>query len=128
MGRWEASVCVGRVRMTGHITVKTAMISPMWQVTSLRQFSLIRRLGRGGYAMVYAARKEDTASLVAMKVTDLRYKKAKLHHILMERDVAARVAGQPFLCGLTHAFRSGPLLVMTMPLYEGGTLQAPQYG
>jgi serine/threonine protein kinase len=41
----------------------------------------------------------------------------------MERSVAARVSGMPFLTGLTYAFQSGPRVVMVMPLCAGGTLQ-----
>ena len=53
----------------------------------------------------------------------MRMRKAKLHHVQMERRVAARVSGAPFLCSLAYAFQTGPLLVLVLPLFPGGTLQ-----
>ena len=53
----------------------------------------------------------------------MRRRKAKLHHVQMERTIAARVSGAPFLCSLAYAFQTGPLLVLVLPLFPGGTLQ-----
>ena len=143
----------------------------------LGSFSLLRRLGKGGYATVYAARKEDTLALYALKVVDTRRqamppasrdytchttisyhqrhgtwphiwphpppathhppptthalptahettrRKAKIRHVQAEREIAARVSGAPFLCSLIYAFKAGPLLVLALPLFPGGTLQ-----
>ena len=50
--------------------------------TSLASFSLIRRIGRGSFGVVYAARKEDTLALFALKMvhlTRLRRKRDEEH-------------------------------------------------
>jgi serine/threonine protein kinase len=94
---------------------------------SLTDFSLLRRVGRGAYGTVVAARKEDTAACFALKMVHVQRvsRKRALHHLKMERRVASLVASQgcPFLCELRYAFHTGPWLVLALPLYAGGTLQ-----
>ena len=94
---------------------------------SLANFSLIRRVGRGSFGVVYAARKEDTLSLFALKMihlTRLRRERDE-EHVKLERATLERTArlNCPFLVMLCYAFREGPWLVLAMPLYAGGTLQ-----
>ena len=93
----------------------------------LSDFSLLRRLGTGSYGTVFAARKEDTLSLFALKLVhrERASRKRAMEHLLVERSTAARCAahGCPFLCPLRYAFVDGPWLVLAFPLFPGGTLQ-----
>lgn len=94
----------------------------------LHDFSLLRRLGSGSYGTVFAARKEDTLSLFALKLVHRgrASRKRAMQHLLVERSTAARCAehGCPFLCPLRYAFADGPWLVLAFPLFPGGTLHA----
>ena len=92
---------------------------------SFESFSLLRLYGRGAYGAVYAARKEDTGALLALKVMrrDRVQRRRAEGHLRMERATAERAAGSPFLVGLLYAFASGPHLVLALPLLAGGTLQ-----
>ena len=77
--------------------------------------------------MVWAARKEDTYALVALKVVSLsRLKRKRMeHHLITERAIGAEITalGSPFLCGLLYACISGTELCQALPFYSGGTLQ-----
>ena len=97
----------------------------------LSDFSLLRRLGKGASGVCFAARKEDTCALFALKVVPLHRRTLKrkspergVAHLLAERRVGELVdaSGSPFLCALRYAFSAGPLLYLAMPLCPGGTL------
>jgi hypothetical protein len=94
---------------------------------SLADFTLIRRLGKGSYGEVYAARKEDTLALFALKVVhQSRVRTSKsLAHMRVERRVLDLAAERraPFVCELQYAFYAARSLVLVMPLLSGGTLQ-----
>lgn len=94
---------------------------------NLSSFSLIRRIGRGSFGVVYAARKEDTLALYALKMVHLtRLRRLRdEEHMRLERLTLERTAqlGSPFLSTLCYAFIEGPWLVLAMPLLSGGTLQ-----
>ena len=92
---------------------------------NLDSFSLLRLYGRGAYGEVYAAKKDDTHALFALKLvrrTRVVKKKAELH-LRMERRCAERCIDCPFLVGLRYAFASAHHLVLVLPLIAGGTLQ-----
>ena len=94
---------------------------------TLSDFTLIRRYGKGSYGQVFAARKEDTMALVALKLMPFAHAASKRgrHHLRVERQVLEKAAlhGCPFLSRLLYAFRAGPWLVLALPLLSGGTLQ-----
>ena len=94
---------------------------------NLGDFTLLRRFGKGSYGQVFAARKEDTMALFALKMMPLTHAADKRgrHHLRVERQVLEKAAltGSPFLCSLRYAFRAGPWLVFALPLLSGGTLQ-----
>ena len=94
---------------------------------SLSNFSLLRRFGKGSYGQVFAARKEDSLALFALKLMPFAHAASKRgrHHLRVERQVLARAAahGSNFLSSLHYAFRAGPWLVLALPLLSGGTLQ-----
>ena len=78
-------------------------------------------------AQVFAARKEDSLSLFALKMVHVhRLRRARdEEHLLRERRTLERAAAlrHPFLSMLRYAFRQGPWLVLCLPLLTGGTLQ-----
>jgi serine/threonine protein kinase len=93
----------------------------------LSDFSLIRRIGRGSFGVVYAARKEDSLALYALKmvhIARLRRERDETH-MRLERQTLQRAASlnNPFLSILCYAFKEGPWLCLVMPFCPGGTLQ-----
>ena len=88
-------------------------------------FTLIRRIGRGSFGEVFAARKEDTTALFALKFVHKKRlsTRSAAAHLGMERRTLEKLVGCPFLCGLRYAFQQGPWYVLTFPLLPGGTLQ-----
>ena len=95
---------------------------------TLDSFSLYRRIGKGSYGEVWAARKEDTLALFALKVIKaprVRRSAAGAAHLRAERWALEKVAthGTPFVVGLRYAFLSGDdWFVLALPLLTGGTL------
>eukprot|EP00966_Prymnesium_polylepis_P196766 4559435-Prymnesium_polylepis.1 len=94
---------------------------------SMRTFTLIRRYGRGKFGQVFAARKEDTMAVFALKMMPVSYAVSKkgAQLLSMERQILAQAAhdGSPFLNSLRYAFRSGGWFVLVTPFCRGGTLQ-----
>ena len=76
---------------------------------------------------VYAARKEDTMGLFALKLMPLVHASSARgrHHLLVERRILERAAmqGSSSLCSLRYAFVAGPWLALALPFLTGGTLQ-----
>ena len=104
----------------------------MPRAVSLADFSLLRRLGKGASGVVFAARKEDTCALFALKAIRPHRRSAKrkspdrgVAHLLAERAIGelATACGCLNLCGLRYAFVAGENLFMVLPLCTGGTLQ-----
>ena len=62
-------------------------------IVGISKFTLFRRFGRGGYGEVWAARKEDTMGLFALKVVREdklgrgRCRRSRSRHLLLERQV-----------------------------------------
>ena len=75
---------------------------------------------------MYAVRKEDTGALFALKLVHKQRvaSERSLSHLLMEREVAARIAQarSPFLCELRYAWVQHDYFALVMPLFAGGTL------
>lgn len=69
---------------------------------SISDFTLFRRFGKGSFGQVFAARKEDTMGLFALKMMPLAHaaNRRGRHHLRVERQMLERaaMAGSPFLC------------------------------
>ena len=91
----------------------------------LEDFTLIRRLGAGTFGQVYAARKEDTMALFALKFIPMEKALNPIGDPTSEFKCLVKCAEQnsPFLCSINYAFKLPRWLVLAMPLYSGGSLQ-----
>ena len=92
---------------------------------SLSSFSLLRLYGKGAYAEVYAARKEDTRALFALKLcrrTRVATKRAEEHLQMERKSLGQATNASPFLCPLRYAFTSDTHIALVLPFYTGGTL------
>lgn len=128
----EAALCaalgagLAAFRRSPHGKMALRLSHAVPQRVSLNSFTLLRRYGRGSYGEVFAARKEDTLALFALKFVHAKriQSRGAAQHLAMERRVAERLGGSSFLCGLRYAFHHGASwYVLVFPLLPGGTLQ-----
>ncbi|KAJ3440811.1 cell cycle protein kinase dbf2-related [Anaeramoeba flamelloides] len=92
---------------------------------TVKQFSILAKIGQGGYGDVFLCRKSDTNELVALK----RMKKAliektnKVEHIMSERQVLAEHSS-PWLVQLLYSFQDSKYIYLAMEFVRGGDLKA----
>ena len=90
---------------------------------SVRDFEMIKVIGRGGFSRVLLCRKKDTGRLYAMKILKksklIREKKVK--PILSERAVLEQL-DHPFIVKLHWAFQSKEELFFILDICTGGEL------
>ena len=86
-------------------------------------FIHIRKLGRGGFGLVYACKKGTSGKLYAMKAMHKKRVKIKKAEklILNERIVLASV-DSPFVVNLKYAFQSRDNIFLILDLMTGGDL------
>jgi tRNA A-37 threonylcarbamoyl transferase component Bud32 len=90
---------------------------------TLKDFDLIRVLGRGAFGKVVQVRKKDTGELYAMKILKkaMVYKRKQLAHTLAERRIL-EAAAHPFCVSLKFAFQNEGKLYFVMDFCTGGEL------
>ena len=90
---------------------------------SLRDFSLLKVVGKGSFGKVMQVRKKDTARIYAMKVLHKSniVKCNQVEHTRTERNVLSRL-GHPFIVGLNFAFQSADKLYFVLDYCGGGEL------
>lgn len=92
--------------------------------TSLKEFTILSRLGKGGYGDVYLSRKIDTGEILALK----RMKKSRftdrneVHKVKQEREVMMK-SNSSWLAKLKYCFQSSEYLYMAMEYIPGGDLK-----
>ncbi|CAD5207109.1 unnamed protein product [Bursaphelenchus okinawaensis] len=95
---------------------------------SMKDFALIKVLGKGAYGKVFLVRKiggSDHGIYYAMKVLKkerVASKQKSLEHALMERKVLIQLRGCPFLVNMIYAFQSESKLHIIMEYVSGGEL------
>lgn len=93
--------------------------------TTLKEFTILARLGKGGYGDVYLCRKIDTGEILALK----RMKKSlfidrnEVHRVKQEREVMAKSNSQ-WLAKLKYCFQSNDYLFMAMEYIPGGDIKS----
>ena len=90
---------------------------------SLKNFTLIRILGKGAFAKVLEVEKEKSGSRYAMKVLKKHHvqRKNQVEHTRTERRVLATIA-HPFICQLRYAFQTKQKLYLVLDFHPGGEL------
>ncbi|KAJ3436486.1 cell cycle protein kinase dbf2-related [Anaeramoeba flamelloides] len=92
---------------------------------SVKQFTILAKIGQGGYGDVFLCRKIDTNEMIALK----RMKKAliektnKVEHIMSERQVLAEHSS-PWLVQLLYSFQDTKYIYLAMEFVRGGDLKA----
>jgi serine/threonine-protein kinase len=98
-------------------------VRELLQAAVARRFVLERRIGQGGWAVVFLARRTDTGECVAVKVLRpefARFLGAERFH----REIALLSAMQhPNILPLVESGQSGSLPYYVMPYAEGGSLR-----
>ena len=90
---------------------------------SLKNFALIRILGKGAFAKVLEVEKEGSGSRYAMKVLKKHHvqRKNQVEHTRTERRVLATIS-HPFICQLRYAFQTKKKLYLILDFHPGGEL------
>jgi tRNA A-37 threonylcarbamoyl transferase component Bud32 len=90
---------------------------------SLKNFALIRILGKGAFAKVLEVEKDKSGKRYAMKVLKKHHvqRKNQVEHTRTERRVLAVIA-HPFICHLRYAFQTNKKLYLVLDFHPGGEL------
>jgi hypothetical protein len=94
----------------------------------LRDFSLLKVVGKGSFGKVMQVRKRDTGRIYAMKVLHKSsiVKRNQVEHTRTERNVLGRV-GHPFIVGLNFAFQSADKLYFVLDCASQQALRFPSH-
>jgi len=93
------------------------------QKVGLRDFSLLKVVGKGSFGKVMQVRKKDTGRIYAMKVLHKAniIRRNQVEHTKTERNVLGRIV-HPFIVGLNYAFQTHDKLYFVLDYCAGGEL------
>jgi serum/glucocorticoid-regulated kinase 2 len=89
----------------------------------LREFSLLKVVGKGSFGKVMQVRKKDNGRIYAMKVLQKAniIKRNQVEHTRTERNVLGRIV-HPFIVSLSYAFQTEDKLYFVLDYCAGGEL------
>lgn len=90
---------------TSKSMMSQSMLSP--HRVGLKEFVLLKVVGKGSFGKVMQVRKRDTGRIYAMKVLQKAHiiKRNQVEHTKTERNVLSRIV-HPFIVGLNYAFQT----------------------
>jgi serine/threonine protein kinase len=90
---------------------------------TMKDFTLLKVIGKGSYGKVLLVRKKDTGEILAMKILrkDFIAKRNQIEHTRTERSVLERVK-HPFIVQLKYAFQNSTKLYFVLEYCPGGEL------
>jgi len=90
---------------------------------SLKQFDVLRMIGKGSFGKVLLVRKKNTSQLFAVKILSkpIIVKKQQIEHTRTERRVLASIS-HPFVVCLHYAFQTKDKLYFVLDYCPGGDL------
>lgn len=90
---------------------------------SLKQFDVLRMIGKGSFGKVLLVRKKNTSQLFAVKILSkpIIVKKQQVEHTRTERRVLASIS-HPFVVCLHYAFQTKDKLYFVLDYCPGGDL------
>lgn len=94
------------------------------RLPTLKDFELIKVLGKGGFATVFMVRKRATGKLYAMKTVkkaSVKQNESRFQQVLRERNILARLKS-PYLVQLHYAFETKNHYCLVIDLCTGGEL------
>lgn len=99
------------------------MILPETQDARYEDFSILKKIGRGGFASVYLVTKRGCKDHFAMKVLSKKQiiKERQVEHIMTERNCYAKLTS-PFIVDMKYAFQTDKKLIFVMDFVVGGEL------
>jgi len=105
-------------------TPRTAdSITPKKRKAGLRDFNILKLLGRGSFGKVYLVQKKDNKKLYALKTlkkVDV-LKKNQINSVKIEKEVLQK-ADNPFIVKLRYSFQDHTTLYFVMEYCPGGEL------
>jgi p70 ribosomal S6 kinase len=89
----------------------------------LRDFKILKLVGKGAFGKVFQVEKIDTGIVYAMKVLrkDFIIKSGAVENIIAEREILRKIR-HPFLVSLHYAFQTEEKLYLVMDFANGGQL------
>lgn len=91
---------------------------------SIKDFQLIKNLGKGSYARVVKAKHLTSNKIYAIKVIDKEFieKEEKVHEVLIEKQILTSF-DHPSIVKLRYTFQNTKKLYFVLELAEKGTLK-----
>jgi len=82
-------------------------------VPKLKDFEILKVIGKGGFSTVLEVRKKDTCMIYAMKVISKTFvvQKGKADQIMTERNILTKT-NHPFIVKLHYAFQSVDIIIV----------------
>jgi len=96
--------------------------SSVSELPTVRDFSFIKPIAKGGYSRVFLARKIKTGDLFAVKVLKKSFIAGKnaVPHILAEKKILETSVSSPFIVKMYYAFQTSKHLFLVMEFLPGG--------
>jgi serine/threonine protein kinase len=91
---------------------------------TIREFQIIKNLGKGSYARVVMAKQTSTNKLFAIKVIDKDFieKEEKIHEVLIEKSLLTNFS-HPNIIKLFYTFQNSKKLYLVLELASKGNLK-----
>ncbi|EGG14096.1 putative protein serine/threonine kinase [Cavenderia fasciculata] len=101
-------------------------MTPLSTHITINDFTILEKIGEGGFGQVYLAKKNDTNEIVALKrmSKDLIWSKNKVTHIKNERDILAQGRNHRYIVSLVYSFQDDTYLYLAMEYVPGGDLRS----
>ncbi|EFA77682.1 putative protein serine/threonine kinase [Heterostelium album PN500] len=120
------------LRLNGSSSIQITPATPITPISlssrhvTINDFTLIEKIGEGGFGQVYLAKKQDTGEVVALKrmSKDLIWSKNKISHIKNERDILAQGKNHRYIVSLVYSFQDDQYLYLAMEYVAGGDLRS----
>ncbi|CAD8063289.1 unnamed protein product [Paramecium primaurelia] len=89
----------------------------------IKQFSMLRLIGKGAYGQVFLAKKKDTNKVYAIKTLKKKEidKKKQAQHVMMEKTILNQAKHQ-FIVSLSYTFQSDKHFYFVLEYCAGGDL------
>jgi len=106
------------------LLLKTTSLTSVTQpVVSLKDFELLKVIGKGSFGKVLLVRKKDNKRVYAMKILNKKVvvERNEVEHTKSEKSILMKLEF-PFLVGLHYAFQTPDKLYFVMDYVSGGEL------
>lgn len=117
------TVCLDMQNGTGQLQIGVKFVENQVHKLSVKDFELLKVIGRGSFGKVTQVRKKDTKRIYALKSIQKAkiISQSEVTHTLAERSVLAQI-NNPFIVPLKFSFQSPEKLYFVLAFVNGGEL------